>query len=42
MGLRAIKDKFHLYFQSFPKITRVAKRRGQFWENLENASEINP
>ena len=31
-----------LYFQSFHKIARVAKRRGQFCENFENTREINP
>ena len=34
MGPRAIKDSFHLYFQTFPKIARVKKRREQFWENF--------
>ena len=28
------KDYFHLYFQSFPKISLTAKRRRQFWENF--------
>ena len=42
MGPRVIKDfEFHEYFQSFHKIARVAKRRGQIGK-LENTSEINP
>jgi len=42
MGLRTIKDKFDLYFQSFSKIACVAKQQGQFWENFENTGEIKP
>ena len=34
-----IKDKFHLYFQSFHKIALVAARLGQFCENFENTRE---
>ena len=32
---RRIKDKFHLYFQSFHKLPRL----GQFCENFENTRE---
>ena len=42
MGPRVIHDLFRLYFRGFPKITRVAMRRGQFWENFETTREINP
>ena len=30
-----LKDKFHLYFQSFHKIARVAKQQGQFVKTLK-------
>ena len=36
---RRIKDKFHLYFQSFHNIALVAARLGQFCENFENTRE---
>ena len=36
---RRIKDKFHLYLQSFSQIALVAARLGQFCENFEITSE---